>query len=52
MNLHEECLLNYLLNPLRIASTTEILKVCNKIVEKEIKLKYSPKVIKAEVVRV
>ena len=41
MNLHEECLLKYLLNPLGIASSTEILKICNSIIEREIKLKYT-----------
>ena len=34
MNLHEECLLKYLSNPLSLFSTTELLKLNNNILEK------------------
>lgn len=34
MNLHEECLLKYLLNPLDIWRSTELLKLNNALIEK------------------
>ena len=34
MNLHEECLLKYLVNPLELYYTTELLKNNNSIIEK------------------
>lgn len=34
MNLHEECLLKYLLNPLDLLHTTELLKLNNDLIEK------------------
>lgn len=34
MNLHEECLLKYLLNPLDIFRSTELLKLNNSMIEK------------------
>ena len=34
MNLHEECLLKYLINPLELFYTTELLKNNNSIIEK------------------
>ncbi len=34
MNLHEECLLKYLLNPLGVAATTELLKMNNDLIAK------------------
>lgn len=34
MNLHEECLLKYLLNPLNLLHTTEQLKINNILLEK------------------
>lgn len=34
MNLHEECLLKYLLNPLELVNSTEILKLNNSLIEK------------------
>ena len=34
MNLHEECLLKYLLNPLGLTSSTEMLKKNNEIIIK------------------
>lgn len=34
MNLHEECLLKYLLNPLDIWRSTELLKLHNALIEK------------------
>ena len=36
MNLHEECLLKYLLNPLGLSISTEILKQNNAIIIKNI----------------
>lgn len=33
MNLHEECLLKYLSNPLDLDFTTELLKINNRIIE-------------------
>lgn len=35
VNLHEECLLKYLSNPLDIYATVELLKMSNKILIKE-----------------
>ena len=34
MNLHEECLLKYLLNPLDLFYSTELLKLNNDLLEK------------------
>ena len=34
MNLHEECLLKYLLNPMDLFHTTELLKMNNSLIEK------------------
>ena len=34
MNLHEECLLKYLLNPLDLLHSTELLKINNNLIEK------------------
>lgn len=34
MNLHEECLLKYLTYPVDLLRTTELLKSCNKRLEK------------------
>ena len=34
MNLHEECLLKYLLHPLDLLQSTELLKINNSIIEK------------------
>ena len=34
MNLHEECLLKYLHNPLDLLHTTELLKINNSLLEK------------------
>ena len=36
MNLHEECLLKYLINPLELFYATELLKNNNSIIEKEL----------------
>jgi hypothetical protein len=36
MNLHEECLLKYLLNPTDLFRTTEILKLNNGLIEKSL----------------
>lgn len=36
MNLHEECLLKYLLNPLDIWRSTELLKLNNSLIEKNL----------------
>ncbi len=37
MNLHEECLIKYLLNPLGLTLSTEALKINNELIEKEFK---------------
>ena len=34
MNLHEECLLKYLLNPMDLFNSTELLKLNNSLIEK------------------
>lgn len=34
MNLHEECLLKYLLNPLDLLKSTELLKINNSLIKK------------------
>lgn len=34
MNLHEECLLKYLLNPTDLVRSTEMLKINNSLIEK------------------
>ncbi|MCM1003233.1 MAG: hypothetical protein NC408_02710 [Candidatus Gastranaerophilales bacterium] len=34
MNLHEECLLKYLLNPVDLSRSTELLKLNNSLIEK------------------
>ncbi len=39
MNLHEECLLKYLINPDELTYSTEVLKLNNFILEKKIILK-------------
>ena len=36
MNLHEECLLKYLINPLDLFYSTEILKMNNDLIEKNV----------------
>ncbi|MBQ4114747.1 hypothetical protein IJD34_05020 [bacterium] len=36
MNLHEECLLKYLLNPMDLANSTELLKINNCLIEKNL----------------
>ena len=36
MNLHEECLLKYLINPLDLFYSTELLKMNNDLIEKNI----------------
>ena len=51
MNLHEECLLKYLLNPMDLNRSTELLQLNNSLIEKgllkakthnsKIKMKYS-----------
>ena len=41
MNLHEECLLKYLLNPSDLINTTEILKINNALLEKDFSKKIS-----------
>ena len=33
MNLHEECLLKYLLNPIDLSNSTELLKLHNSLIE-------------------
>ena len=39
MNLHEECLLKYLLNPSNLTDTTELLKLNNSLIEKNMHTK-------------
>lgn len=39
MNLHEECLLKYLLNPLGLTLSTESLKHSNELITKALKQK-------------
>ena len=51
MNLHEECLLKYLLNPMDLMKSTEELVFCNnvikdsvnleKLIHKQVKVKFS-----------
>lgn len=36
MNLHEECLLKYLVNPLELFYTTELLKNSNELLSKKL----------------
>ena len=36
MNLHEECLLKYLLNPVDLFNSTELLNIHNKLIEEGI----------------
>lgn len=36
MNLHEKCLLKYLLNPLNLLTSTELLQINNSLIEKEL----------------
>ena len=45
MSLHEDCLINYLQKPDELAYTTEILKLNNKLLEREfVKSKISDKI--------
>jgi len=46
MNLHEECLLNYLRHPDELAYTTELLKLNNSILEKRFVLENLSKNVK------
>lgn len=39
MNLHEECLLKYLLNPLGLSISTEVLKQNNELITKSLNKK-------------
>lgn len=39
MNLHEECLLKYLLNPIGLALSTESLRQSNELITKNLKKK-------------
>ena len=41
MNLHEECLLKYLLNPMDLFHSTELLKSNNDLIEKGLACKNS-----------
>ena len=38
MNLHEECLLKYLLNPTELTSSTELLKQTNELIIKKVNI--------------
>ena len=44
MNLHEECLLKYLLNPLDLFESTELLKMNNAMIEKNLLNIKTPKI--------
>jgi hypothetical protein len=44
MNLHEECLLKYLLNPLGLFNSTELLKMNNAMIEKNLPNIKTPKI--------
>lgn len=45
MSLHEDCLINYLQKPDELAYTTEILKLNNKLLERDfVKNKFSGKI--------
>lgn len=35
MNLHEECLLKYLINPLDLFNSTELLKLTNNLIQQK-----------------
>lgn len=37
MNLHEECLIKYLINPLDLFNSTELLELSNRMLEKQFK---------------
>ena len=42
MNLHEECLLKYLLNPLDLVNSTELLKLNNLLIQKDLSGNIAP----------
>ncbi len=44
MNLHEECLLKYLSNPIGLFNSTELLKFNNSMIEKTLMFNKSKKV--------
>lgn len=39
MNLHEQCLLKYLMNSVSLVNTTDVLLRCNRLIEKKSQLK-------------
>lgn len=45
MNLHEECLLKYLINPIDLMNVTELLKQNNELIAKE--FKYTKRLVKS-----
>ena len=47
MNLHEECLLKYLLNPLNLVNSTEMLKLNNMMIERAQTGNYVPAKIRS-----
>ena len=47
MNLHEECLLKYLLNPLNLVNSTEMLKLNNMMIERTQTGNYVPAKIRS-----
>ena len=48
MNLHEKCLLKYLLNPFELSNSTELLKMNNLLIEKSINNKPALKIKKSK----
>lgn len=39
MNLHEQCLLKYLMNSVSLVNTTDVLLRCNRLIEKKYQIK-------------
>ena len=39
MNLHEQCLLKYLMNSVSLENTTDVLLRCNRLIEKKTQIK-------------
>ena len=47
MNLHEQCLLKYLMNSVSLVNTTDVLVRCNRLIEKKFQAK-EPHLIKSK----
>ncbi len=52
MNLHEECLLKYLLNPTDLFNSTELLKLNNELIEKSFFNRSNGKTLKYNAVKI